>query len=666
MTQLLSLQQVVTLLVIFVTLFLSIMSTAVYLTKRKKVTQHEMFVKYNRRYNFYYDFALTRKLFRKVYAQVTNLAVYNFMEARVQTVRFFERSLAIAGGVFVITLVAYQDIIAGLLIFLFAVVLLNSTISKRIDDVNYQGYVAISKLCSSLMEAYTRVRNVPDAINQCNPPKILEIMVEKIYLICTAKDGEERLTQFFQENQNRELRTIAVTCYLRNDIGEDPSKGSPFKQALRLIKDEVDAEVLRQLNMRIMFRSLEYLPFIALVCYPIIKFILTRIIPATSSTFVSPLGYALQLILILVVLVCYYILSTMNNASVARVDDRFDFITQLLYHDNVRKFARSLMPKDFKKRDKLQDKINGCLSSKNLQYIALEQFVLSCVFTVVTVLLTIVVLISSRRIAYNSLMDTSMTTTLTYTAQQQQAVLEYQHAWMKYEISPADSDVIEFLQSTFPKITTMETDSHLKRLHSAVDTYHSITFKWYFAFLFMAAWFIGRYTSIFLLNLRAKLVQSEAELDVLQLQTIIAILMDTPLDTLGVIYWLSESSDIHKDILTYCYHEYTRDPELALSRLKDQSAIAEFSDMCDKLKTTIAQVTLSEAFEDLVVDRANTMAIRNTVQMDSLRKKRSTASPIAKAPMMVWLVTCFILPIVMVALQTATSTLGNLGQLGGR
>lgn len=636
-----------------------------FLTKKKKLSEHEQFAKYTRRYHFYYDFSLTRKMFRKIYTQVNNLAVYNFMEARVQSVKFFERSLFMSVAVFVISLIGFGDLVTGILLLVFCVIYINNSVSKKIDDVNYQCFRAISYWVGSLSDNFTRLRNVPDAINQSNKPKILERMIDKIYLITTANDGRQRLDDFFVENQNRQLRTISVTCYLRNDIGEDPSKGSPFKSALRLIKDEVDAEVRRQLNMRLMFKTLEYLPFIPLFCYPIIKWILQKIVPATAGAYSSTLGYACKIVLVLIAVICYYILSTINNASVARTDDRLDAITELLYHQKVREFAKTLLPKDWRKRHKTQKIIDGCLSSKNLEYVALEKFIFGIVGVIMTFVLSIAVIIGARSTLYDSLTDSSMTATLTYTAAQEAAVLEYQHSILDGDIDPTLAEMQQFFSSIYPKITELELRSHTDRLTTVISQYRATRFRWFYCFLYILGWFAGHFLSDFLLMLRSKLVESEAEVDVLQLQTIIAILMDTPLDTLSVIYWLAKSSDIHKDVLTFCYHEYTRDSYYAIDHLRRKSAIPEFSAICDKLKTTIEQVTLGEAFEDLILDRANTMAIRETVQMSSLRRKRTLASPIAKAPMIVWMVVGFILPVIIVAMQTATSTMSNISSLGG-
>lgn len=144
----------------------------------------------------------------------------------------------------------------------------------------------------------------------------------------------------------------------------------------------------------------------------------------------------------------------------------------------------------------------------------------------------------------------------------------------------------------------------------------------------MGGWFIPE----FLLKFRQYMVKTEAEEDVLQMQTIIASVMDTSLDTLSVVYWLEKNSSVHKDALRFCYHEYPADPELALNRLKSKSTVAEFHHMCDKFITTIHQISIKEAFASLITDRAHIMRIREMVQEETINSKRMIASPLALAP----------------------------------
>ena len=592
--------------------------------------------------------------------QISSLAVYNFLEARVITVQFFERSVKSAVALFLIGFIGLGDIISGFVLMLLAFVMVNSTINKRIDGVNFATLKATSRLLLSIRECYTRVRNVPDAINDANVPPILQRTVNSIYLITTANDAEERLHRFYEECPNRIIRTLATTCYIRADVGEDDPKHSPFKEGIGLIKDEVDMEVRRQINQNLMFKSLDVLPFVPLFLYPPIQIFYVKMISATAAVFESGIGYLIKLVVILSCLICYYILSTINNASVARTDDRLQSLTELMYHEKIARFAHTLVPKNFKKRLNTEKKLHGCLSSKTLDYFYFEKYVFGAVVMLCAIVFSIIITISARHSIYNSLSASTMSVQLKYTAEQEAATLEYDHQILDSGILPSEEERREAFEKIFPRVSTVEIDTQVERVEQKLKSYEAVRFHWWYAFIYIAVAIAGFFVPDFLLQLRSKLVKSEAELDVLQLQTVIAILMDTNLDTLSVIYWLAKSSDIHKDILTYCYHEYTRDPLYALQHLKSNSAIPEFSSMCDKLITTIHQVTLAEAFEDLIAERDNTMKVREVVQLEALKTKRNLAGPIATAPMMVWMVAVFILPIGIVAVRSAISMLGNL------
>lgn len=630
------------------------------MTKRKHMSENQKYQAYNKRFRFYYDFVLTRTMFRKIYGQICDLSAYTMLEGRLVTVKFFEKALMTSLALFIIGYVGLGDLVSGIVLLMFAYVLLDVSVSKRIDGVNYESLIAMSSFIQSIRECYTRVRNVPDAVNDANVSPLLQRQATDIYLICTANDAEERLNEFYRTCPNRIMRTLATTCYIRTDAGEDQKGYSPFKQALGLIKDEVDMERRRQLNQRLQFSSLDKLPFVPLFMYPPIKIFYTKMISATASVFDSMIGYVIKLVVVVSCFVSYYVLSTINNSSVAKTDDRILFLTNLMTRPKVQDFAQTLVTKKYKVRVKLREKMNGCLSSKTLDYIYLEKLFFAVALFFISIIFSIMILFSARNAVYNSLSSSTMSVTLKYTADQERQTREYDAEVIASGVLPDEETMTKKFESIFPKATSIEIEAQVDRLTSKFNTYTTLGFKWWFCFIYIALFFVGWFVPNFLLKLRVTLVKSEAEIDVLQLQTIIAILMDTNLDTMSVIYWLSRSSDIHKDILTYCYHEYVRDPEYALNHLKSKSANPEFSAMCDKLITTIFQVTLAEAFEDLISERDNTMKIREAVQLEDLKKKRNIAGPIATFPMIVWMVAVFILPIGIVAVKSAISMLGQL------
>lgn len=652
---------------IFIVLGLSVVicfflfSAMKYSSTKVKISEDQKFQAYNKRFRFYYDFVLSRSLFRKIYEQIGGLAVYTMLECRMITVKFFERALIMSGLLFVIGFIGLGDIISGFVLLMFAFVMVDVTVRKRIDNVNFQTLKAMAKYLQSIRECYTRVRNVPDAVNDAECPKLLQKQGVDIYMICTANDAKRRLDEFYKTCPNRIMRTLATTCYIRADAGEEDCQGkSPFKQALGLIKDEVDMEERRQINQRLMFNSLDKLPFVPMFLYPPVKMFYTKMISATASVFDSMVGYVIKLVVVVSCFVSYYVLSTINNASVARTDDRMLSLTKLMYHNKVQRFARTLVSKSFKKRLKVTKKIEGCLSSKTLDYFYLEKLVYGAALFVVSIVFSIIILFSARNAVYNSLHASTMSATLTYTKEQEELTRAYDAEVLAMAELPPDEEIFDKFDKIFPKYSTMEVETQRDRLKEKYKNYHKLHFRWWYALIYIACSVIGWFVPDLLLLLRVSVVQSEAEMDVLQLQTIIAILMDTPLDTMSVLYWLAKSSDLHKDILMFCYHEYVRDPEYALNHLKSKSASAEFSAMCDKLLTTVYQVTLAEAFEDLIGERENTMKIREAVQLQALKSKRNIAGPIATFPMIVWMVAVFILPVGIVAVKSAISMVSQL------
>lgn len=144
------------------------------------------------------------------------------------------------------------------------------------------------------------------------------------------------------------------------------------------------------------------------------------------------------------------------------------------------------------------------------------------------------------------------------------------------------------------------------------------------------------------------------------MQTLIAILMYTNLDTLDVLHWLEMNSTVHKSALLYSYIEYPSDPEKALNRLKAKSSVPEFHQLCEKLLSTVYEINLHDAFPDLINQREHIMKQRETLQLNAIDVKRRWASYAAMAPLVVLVVGYVLGPIGLVAIQEFTKTMGQL------
>ena len=129
------------------------------------------------------------------------------------------------------------------------------------------------------------------------------------------------------------------------------------------------------------------------------------------------------------------------------------------------------------------------------------------------------------------------------------------------------------------------------------------------------------------------MVKTEAEDDFLQLQTLVSILMNTDMDTMETLYQLMQNSRIHKDMLAYCYHSYPANPEMELTRLQSKTPIIEFKRFIGKLKLTIYDLDLREAFSDLLIEREHILRLREMSLEATINKKRGLCGPLSLTPM---------------------------------
>jgi hypothetical protein len=239
-------------------------------------------------------------------------------------------------------------------------------------------------------------------------------------------------------------------------------------------------------------------------------------------------------------------------------------------------------------------------------------------------------------------------------------------AFMAMGKLPSDQIIKENIGAVLPKLSQFDQLEQVDRVKKKFVSYKGYTFHWWFVLIAYACGIAGWFVPELQLKLRAFLVKTEAEEDVLQLQTIITMLRDTNVDTLDVLYWLERNSVIHKDALLYAYHEYPSDPEKALNRLKSKSTIPDFLSICDKLINTIYQVSLAEAFSNLVTQRNHVMKIREMVQKESIKKKRRIASPLAMAALIVLVIMLVIAPIGILGYQQFVNTMEEAGFGGGK
>jgi ribosomal protein L30/L7E len=617
---------------------------------------------YYRLHKFLDENFLTRGGYRKVRTRLSELSVYTSQEIQIYSVRFYGIATLVSAGLVVFGAIIFKDLFSTLLVLMYAIIMRNVLVDKQIDGIHFKLLKQLSQALSSVRQNYLRLGTIPDAIAEAESGSEIHRAFEDIYLILTAVDGEKRLEEFYASTPFKLLQTFAGVCYILNNAGDTKLRdgSSNFIQSMGMMAGEINLEIRRISLQKARFGMLEYLPVVPLAAIGVIENFFANIIPGTTVIYNGWIGYISRTVIILASIVGYTVIVKINSAVSVKQDDRNTLVMLLLRKKWYARLVKDMMPKKQRKKMQKQRMIKGALSMTDLTHLYGSKILFAVVAFAIALFTLFFAVHLGKEFVYTNVKEVSLIGGEKLTSED----IDKRHEMDVYFLSltelPKEREVQEFVKQKLPKLPPFDQDAQVKRLIEKYKSYHNAYFKWWMIIIAlvcgMGIWNVPE----LLLRGRAWLLKTESEEDVLQLQTIIAILMNTSTDTLETLYWLERQSRVHKNAILDAYHEYPSNPELALNRMKAKAVLPDFRRLVDKLILTIHQITLAEAFSDLVTERDHVMRIREISQNTTLNRKRSMVSPLAMAPLVLTAILYILIPLGILGFKEFVSALGNV------
>jgi hypothetical protein len=304
--------------------------------------------------------------------------------------------------------------------------------------------------------------------------------------------------------------------------------------------------------------------------------------------------------------------------------------------------------------------ISESISSKDLPYIYTAKVLFASIaFVIMLVFLTLFVVTARSNLYYNykslSFIPSPAMEERTYNQ-----IVVMDDEYMKLEEVMSAEDTLKFVKGHVRGLRELEYMKEAERLVLKYDTYHAMSFKFWFVIIAYIAAIIAWHGPEISLRLRKWLVEYESVEDVLQLQTMMIVLSSTKMNVHKALYWLEKQSTIHKAPLRFAYHEYTSNPELSLDRLKSSVLSRDFKRLISKLHTAIYNLSLQDAFSDMSLDKQQSLALREMLQGEALESKKQWAKLIAIIPLALCLIFLFVAPILILGVSELLKTFGAL------
>lgn len=602
---------------------------------------------YNKMFKRYYSFFITRNGIRRLYYRIAGLSVYTKREIIITSVKLYSMSLGTFWGINILGLIIFKDIFTSLLLLMFSFIVKTILVDKQINHIHFKLLKQLLDALSSIRQCYLRLGVIPDAIAEADVGPLLKNAFEDIYLILTAADGERRLEEFYAATPFKLLQTFSGVCYILNNSGDSKlaNGSSNFIQAMGMMYSEVQMEIQRLVLQKAKFGILEYLPVIPLVTLKLIESFFISQIPGTATIYHGPLGYISKVLIFVSSIIGYITITKINSPMVIKKDDRNILIDKIIKNQTFNYVVKNIIPKKSKSLKRKKYLLEKSMSSKDIIYLygsklicAILAFALSLFFIYFSIEL-------GKDFIHSNVREVSLVAGEDLDGNDIKIRQEMDSVYLNIHPMLDTNRTRDFVNTYLSELPEFDKQAQIERLHSKYKSYYNIYFKWWMLIicylLAISAWRMPE----LILRARIWLLKTEAEEDVLQLQTIITILMNTSTDTMQTLYWLQRQSRVHRNILIDAYHEYPSDPEIALHRLKSKVTVPEFKRIVDKLILTIHQISLADAFSDLVSEREHLIRIREITQRATLKKKRSFVSPLSMAPLLLTTALYILMPL---------------------
>ena len=626
--------------------------------------------KLHNRFSFYYNNVIIRGPFRRIVEMYASLSCYDSDTVKEESVKLFEKNVAIVILLPVVALIVMKDALIAILMAFMGYVYYESTVEKENDKIYVKLMEDCSMTISSVREKYLETDNIPLAILYAEKSKYLEAPMHNIYRILTDTDGAERLEKFQHSYPVAIIKTFANTCYIVNENGavKHENGADSFSEDMTTLRQECDSEIRRLTKQKIAFNSLQMLSLAGLVIMPAFEWYLLTQIPGTASLLKGFYGLAIHVAVMLTTMFSYHYVSTSCRPSVVNQIDKTTWIDQLSKNKKVRDFVEKISPKKYKTTVKLKSLLDDSLSAKDVRYIYTSKPIYSMAGFVAAFVVLLFGTITVRDNFYNNYNSLSfIPQTVTETQHNQIVRMDNDFMELKQDEYEAydDETLQSYIKGRITGISDSDASEQVKRLRKKYEGYHGAHYYWWWWLVCYAVavlcWFVPEIT----LKVRKKMVAYEATNDVSQLQTMMIVLSETKMDVYKALCWLEKQAAVHKAAIRKCHYSYIADPIAALEKLEKSSPVNDFKRLLRKLKSSVYTLSLHDAFSDMALDKAQTLTITEMLRGEELEQRKNSAKLIAVAPAALALIGCFIGPVLILGVSEMVDTLNNLSNFGG-
>jgi hypothetical protein len=601
--------------------------------------------------------------------QLQMMSVYTKREVYTMVAKQFSLAATITAGTVIIALMLFDDFVSVSLCAVFSFILPAIMFEKKMGHMNHVVYYQLKYAVEAIRLEYLRCDSVVEALETATYGNRLVRIMDELHNVLISADGDLKLKEFYELTPFELIQTLAQICYHTNNTGDEKDQlgNSSFVEALLVMTQDINQELELLDYRKVKFGQLEYLCLIPVIAIKPIEWFLLTYMPGTATIFKGTLGYVIHVAIILESMIAFTVVSRRNNVSVLKDDDRIQILLRLMRNKSLYRFIRTISPKNVKRRH-LKDSLQKAFSKKSVEDFWLEKLVYSvAIFIILILTFSGAVNLGEKYMRVNTSSLNMLASNDEMEVYKEEDILLLDEEYIAYRDDGfiyEEKELKSLINLYLPGLTKLQVSDQINRLEKKYTFLKNAYFKWYFIpisfFMALCVWRIPEYV----LKTRKKLLMQEEEKEFLQIQVLMIILMGMNCDTMEAVEYLSQLTRIHKEIFLYCYNGYASDPVEELHRMENKTPIPEFKQFIHKLRQTVDELSLGEAFGDLKMEREHIARGRDVFLRASIDRNRNQCGGLVKVGTVMIVLLLVMFPLLYIGFTDMMSGIRNLNGLG--
>lgn len=477
-----------------------------------------------------------------------------------------------------------------------------------------------------------------------------------------SDNPEVELEKYYDSAPNRFLKLFAGISYLTYDLGDRKVDGtSVYLKNLNNILQDIYLEILKQDKINYMFRSLNIIAVVPLVCIKPLQGWAESNFPALSNFYNSSFGFIMQSLIIISIFVSYLLLRIVKEDS---EQIKFDRVTNVRWQDKLYKHTLvKLIVDAFKTKEHTRKYRRETELIKNTNsYLTIEWlYVNKITAAVVTFILALILMFNITRIDIRATYTKISDEFLSFgqlTEQQEaaaQAINDRDKTYIdKYKNKNVTKEQIE-MEMADPVTGKADADE-VARVYDKIQSVKNSYIKFWQVLTSFILALIAYYVPSLVLFIRNKIREMEKENEIMQFQSIILMLMYIDrVDVQTILEWLCRFSYAFKEPIATCLNNYEAGAYDALEELKEVVPYKDFQRIVEQLQSAVERIPIRDAFDELETERAFFHERRKEGNERLIKKKVTIGKVLGFTPMVLLIGGYLVAPLMIVSIMQMMS-----------